>query len=740
MTVIQQTHRVIVMTKEELIEKTDKAIGELVYSKYDLQKAYNYYNGIRDADQFRYLEEVYGANTPTALHFTPLIKKHIDALIGEYLGTPIIPKIFCKDSETINNIDREKQLKIASELHKYLSGHLRNSILNFVNGKNINDGLVEQQLKRIIEDINNSFVSEYEIAAQNVIDYIMQSRDTDLMTVLRDLLLDLLITGYAFYRVEHTAGNDNIKIRALNPLNTFIDRNFESPYIKNSYRVVVRSWMSKSQVLNKYGKDMTAADRKILEEKWGSIYDTSMYYVKMREHSGIPCTDGLQAGTEVTPGYPDTTSGTINQELIPVYEVEWLETDKDFVMQRYETIRIGEEIYILKGKNDKVMRSKSNPSYCSLSVNGIYFLNRGNKPYSMVLACAHLQDQYDLLHFYRDNLIANSGTVGDWIDLTLIPAELGAELPERLIKWQAYKKQGMGLLDSSQEGRLANGQAPLNTIFNGFDNTVKEQAIAAIQVAIDSIEQTTSSITGVFRERLNGIQERDAVTNIKQGVNNSYIVTKQYYHQMDLIVNEMLLDCLNEAKVVYKNGLTGTIILGDKYQKIFTAMPEYFTLSDHDVRIITSSDVVKDLEQIKAIIPEFVKSGGLPPDIIIEAITCKSIPDLKYKIKKAMQIQKDENNQIQQLTQQVEQLQEQLQQASNELQKAQQQVESLNQAKLQLERQDMQMKYQLEWFNAHTDRQYKEDMARETERRTTAEILQQYDGNPHNDKIRQIGS
>jgi hypothetical protein len=34
---------------------------------------------------------------------------------------------------------------------------------------------------------------------------------------------------------------------------------------------------------------------------------------------------------------------------------------------------------------------------------------------------------------------------------------------------------------------------------------------------------------------------------------------------MDLIVNEILLDCLNEAKIVYKNGLTGTIILGDKY-------------------------------------------------------------------------------------------------------------------------------------------------------------------------------
>jgi len=34
---------------------------------------------------------------------------------------------------------------------------------------------------------------------------------------------------------------------------------------------------------------------------------------------------------------------------------------------------------------------------------------------------------------------------------------------------------------------------------------------------------------------------------------------------MDLIVCEMLLDALNQAKIVYKKGLTGTIILGDKY-------------------------------------------------------------------------------------------------------------------------------------------------------------------------------
>ena len=54
---------------------------------------------------------------------------------------------------------------------------------------------------------------------------------------------------------------------------------------------------------------MSSADRKLLNEKWDAVYDTAVYYVRMGETNEVPSTDGLQAGTEVTPGYPDTRAG-----------------------------------------------------------------------------------------------------------------------------------------------------------------------------------------------------------------------------------------------------------------------------------------------------------------------------------------------------------------------------------------------------------------------------------------------
>ena len=255
-------------------------------------------------------------------------------------------------------------------------------------------------------------------------------------------------------------------------------------------------------------------------------------------------------------------------------------------------------------------------------------------------------------------------------------------------------------------------------------------------MAIDSIEQTTSSITGVFRERLNGIEQRDAVTNVKQSAANSFVITKHYYQQMDLVVVELLMDCLNCGKVVFKKGLKGTIILGDYQQKTFTALPEYFTATDYDIRILTSTEVIQDMQQIKALIPELIKGGQIDPQILLEALTAKSLTELKSRVLTAMKKQKEENNILQKLQEQSEQLQQELQKTQQELQKAQNQVQQLNQAKLQLEQDKLRKESEIEWYKAKTDRTYKNEQVEVDKKKVEIEVMQLRDGNPYNNQIR----
>lgn len=722
------------MTQEELVEKTDNIISELVYDKTRLKKAYNYYNCVRDPEQFRYLEENYGIGQPTSVEFIPLIRKHIDALVGEYLETPIQPKVSCKDKETINNIFREKQLLISKEVHSLLSANLKKNILRLLGSKDMVDLNIKEQIDKIIEDINENFVSEYEIAGQNVIHYLIQSRNVDLINKLRQLIVDLLVTGYTFYKVlksEH-----NIQIEALDPLNTFPDINPDSNYIKDSSRVVVRKFLTKNEILSKYGKQLSKEDVRKIEDRWED-WNVDSDYVEARVGQPFTLSDGLYADEEIYPGNFGRRK-YLSSSYIPVYEVEWIETDKHFIEQRYSSVRIGGEIYIISNKPDEVIRTKDAPEKCTLSVNGIFYTNRSSEPYSMVLKCMSLQDKYDLLCFYRDRLIASSGTVGDFINIPTLPTILGENLAERLMKWQAYAKQGMKLIDTSQEGQVNTGQAPLNTMFNGFDDTVKAQAIQAIQLAIDSIEQTCSSITGVFRERLNGIQQRDAVSNVKVSVNNSFTITKQWTFQMDKLLEEILTDSLNCAKIVYSGGLTGTLILGHKLQKIFTALPKYFTNTDFDIHVLSSSDINRQIEQIRQVVPEFIKGGIVSPDILMDIMTAESLSEMKMQVKKALRKQKAENNQIQQLQQQLEESQNQLQQVQQQLQQATQKVEQLNETKMQLEQTKMQLQNQVEMYKAKTDRTFKESQAENDTKRTEIELLQLRDGNPYNDEVKNL--
>ena len=188
-----------------------------------------------------------------------------------------------------------------------------------------------------------------------------------------------------------------------------------------------------------------------------------------------------------------------------------------------------------------------------------------------------------------------------------------------------------------------------------------------------------------------------------------------------------------------RNGLTGTLVLGDQQQKIFTALPEEFTVTDYDIHVVSTTQILQEIQQMWAVIPEFIKSGQLPADILFDVMSSKSLSEIKYKVKKAMRIQKEENNTIQQLQQKLEEVTQQAQQLQSELQKAQQEIRQLDQQKMQLEQQKMQLENKVEWYKAETDRQYKQVQAELATKRTEIEIRQLRDGNPYNDQIRHTG-
>lgn len=733
------------MNRDKEIEKINKCINDLIYDKVQLRKAYNYYHCVRDKEQFRHLEENYGIGVPTSVTFTPLIKKHIDVLVGEYLELDPELQVSCKDDKTISDIMRDKQLKIHKAVFDKFKEKLENAIVQvLLEGKEVvNDPFFDNEIQRIKKEIGNSYVSEYEIAAQNILNYIKNSRDLDLKNKMRELLTDLLIGGVCYYRVRPSGGKNNLKLEILNPLDTFIERNHNDFYLNRSPRAFTRRWLTVEQIRSEYDEELTQEARDLLLNNiYPASRDNRHIYVHAPGGDGynkIPrgISHGLLGGLEVHPirEMTDDVSYNYDANLIPVYECEWIEYEKDKLV-RHEGIKIGEEIYIVRGESENIVRSVSNPKDCTLSINGIFFSDKNGAPFSLIVNTMELQNKYDLTIFYRDSLIANSGTVGDWVDVNHLPTFLGEELPERLQKWVAYKKQGMGLFDSSQEGAQL-----LNTTFNGFDDTIKAQMIQAFDLVLQSIENQASSITGVFAEKLGGIQQRDAVSNVKVGIRQSTLLTKQYFSAMDLLYKEVNYDLLNLAKIVYKHGICGTLINGNKLNQIFTALPKYYTMTDFDIHIQDSTELFQAKENLRASSIELIKSGQADPTMIVNIMLARNITELRNYISDAVKTQKEENNTLGQLQQQAQELQQQLQQTTKQVNALQEENENLKKqleknsnAKIEIERQRVAIEEQ----EMRNKKEYDDRIAKAKERQVDVEILQVTDNNPYNDKVKDV--
>lgn len=721
--------------EKEIMDNIDRAINELVYEKTQIIKAYNYYHGKRDPEQFRHLEENYGIGTPTSIEFVPLVRKHVDVLIGEYLSTPVLPKISCKDHTTLSNIDRDKQINIHDTIAKELNKHLKNAVYSSAMGSDAPDKQIELELQELHESLDRNFLSNYEIAGQNIVDWTMQSRVIDFENQRKILLTDLLVSATAYYKVCPSPSKSNVKLRVLNPINTFIDRNPESAYLKNSARSVIRDYLTKDQILAKYGDSLSADDLESLDTLQDFAQDGSAttYLRSYDSVTGNTMSDGILGGFEITPLLPYERSTSKYFRTFPVYEVEWLKTEKEdgkYITNRYEGVRIATNIYIPTGKSENVVRSSDDKSHCTLTVNGMFYSDRNGDPFSLVLKTANLQDKYDLINFMRDNIISESGTAGDWVDVAHLPKILGADLAERLMKFKAYGKAGMKLIDSSQEGQM------INTNFNGYDDTLKFNTIQAFDLAIQRIEDTCSMITGVFKEKLGGIEQRDAVMNVAVGVRNSSYITKQYYQIMDLITREILIDVLNLAKIVYKKGMSGSLILGDRLNKIFTALPEHYTTTDYDIHIGDSSEIMKEQETIKQLGMELIKGGLVDPETLIEIITSKGLTKMKEDVKLSLAKKKKENDQLGQLQQQSEQLQQQLKQLQQENSKLQAQVGKNNEEKMAMDRERLSFDKELGWYEAKNLQEYNAAKIEDEKLRIKLEAAQLLDNNHQNDEVR----
>lgn len=669
------------LADEYLIGNVDYTIDLLVHGlKRDrIRLARNMYAGKRDPQEFKYLEENYGIGNPSDLKFIPLIKKHIDALVGIFDSNDIKFHVSCTDTQTIDVIKDEKKFLILDDMYKLIRQQTSQNITYFqeFQGKQAPKSIIDSvRLDEIKRKYELSWKSVYEIAAEAVLKFFMTDIDFDLHNKFVDMFKDLIITGETAYRVHVPEIGRNPVFTPWMPEHIFFDRIADDGSTKDATRVVAFEYLSKQEILTRYGHYLTVQEREYIVDVLDSYSsrDNNPYW-----------------------GYDFISEDRVYQyvhsdgrNLIKVYHCEWLSENpvtidsydhvqnlhrmkrngdrKKSKITRYRQdlyggVRIGDDIYVSLGKVENTFRSMADPFRTRPSFFAQYnnIDKRTREPYSLMLATKDMQDQYDMLHFFRENLIANSGVDGSRLNVNSMPSFLSEDMTTRVLEVLAYRKQGVELIDSTEDDNFAH----YGEFRGGADPGLLQQITATIR----SIEETAYTITGVNPQFLGVIEQREAVTNVKQSINQTSVVTKPMYSRMNFVIRRALTDLVDAAKVAYKSGPRALFLLGEDGRQLFTLDPEYFIGSDYNVHITDSSEENKKIMEIREMVKQAANQGNIDQFLAIKLMTSDSLTNMTsymtYYQNKTMQdrmTQDDLNSQMASSQDQINQLQTELDQ------------------------------------------------------------------------------
>lgn len=679
---------------EYLKGNIDHWIGNLVQTKDHLRTLRKYYNGVRDDKEFKYLTENFGIGTPSSIKFTNIIKPRVDSIVSQLQSDSYTYAVSCTDDKTIDLIQEEKKKKIIDDIKSAMdlfTAKMRTSVKT--DAKQVQYSEFKSYTDKIADKYCTNFISDFEVAAQKVCSYFERSNEMELRLKLALMVLDLTVTGECYYRVYYDREGSDPKLDVIKPENFFHNKNTNNPFLDGTDAVVRREYLSHKQVAALYGKFMTSDQ---MRELFGG---------KFMSRTARNLSSGLDLKIYYGEDDPMLGQKYFNSAYtVEVMHVEWLATneieideeemnrlqllkdghnykigDKIRRLDRYEGTRIGGSVYVNCGKSEQVPRTNNDPYNCGFSYGGLLHNDRSGTPYSMVGAMKDLQDMYDLTIFHRDNLLANSGVRGNRVNVAGIPKVLGNDFMERLFKFMALKKNGIELIDPTEQG------AQLFNHYGDFDNTVDGNSIAAINGILAQIEHQADIIAGTNPQMLGMINERDAVANVKLSTSKSLMINQPLFELFRSSQHRIMKDLVNVAQLSYRNGKKISYIAnGESY--VFSIIPEKFSFTDYAISIEYASKDVTKVDKLKDLTKELVGVGLIEPDVLVKALLSGSTTEITQLITKNWSKIKAEKDAVGKLSQQIEQYEKTIKELQGQLNNISQQLEASkannNEAKL----------------------------------------------------------
>jgi len=620
-----------------------------------LKSLYDYYNGVIDEQDYRYVLKPYGKtrqNFPSKLRNYPIIKPIIDLLLGEKAKRPLNYTVTVKNPDSISIKEEEKNralMELASQM--------------FMNAMNPVEGQEEPPApKQIMEEFERSYVDRRAIKVQSAINYIMQNEEVS--DKFQKGFFHYLVTGEVYSHKGVVRNEPFYEI--LNPLDIDYDKDPDLEFVEDGDWAMIRKYAHASTVIDIFGEFMTdeqilelenpqqaSADSYLLYRAEASGADENLYRNRLIECITVYWKSRKRIGFLE---YPDPVTGVMEEMVVEEgfrlpREMKEMgaKVRYEWVNEVWEGTRIDGRFYININPLSNQRTSLDNPSRCKLPINGRKYSDINSENISLVSLGIPFQLNYNIFKYRMELAIARSKDIIAQFDINMIPKKWDMDkfmyfVEGTGIAWVDYNKEGIQLSPQHQ---------------SVLDMSIK--TIGQYLQLLESIMMEWEKISGVNRQRQGGIGPYEGKAASQQAIVQSSHITEDLFRKFSRFEQRELQGLLDYSKEAWIYGKKGMYVMPDNTIEMLDIDSLQYMESEYGIFVSDSGRDQDKLEQAKMLSQSMIQNG-VPASAVLDLFDTENYTGIKEKIRKAEAAQKELEAAQQQAQQQQQQQQLQMQQ------------------------------------------------------------------------------
>ena len=239
--------------------------------KESLQQLYEYYNGVIDEADYKYVLKPYGksrSNFPSQMRNYPIIKPIVDLLLGEKSKRPLNFTVTVQNSDTVSAKEQAKKDLIYQSFQKQFANEM------------IKTGAFEGEMQEvelpehIAEQFESSYVDNRAINGQIALVYIMHSQE--LHDKFQKAWFHFLVSGEVY--THRGVRNGEPFYEVLNPIDVDYDLDPDLDFVEDGDWALIRKYVHASSVIDGFYEYLSDQQIAELEEPRHSESDSYFLY------------------------------------------------------------------------------------------------------------------------------------------------------------------------------------------------------------------------------------------------------------------------------------------------------------------------------------------------------------------------------------------------------------------------------------------------------------------------------